>query len=57
MTRVVPPLGVFLAVGDGIEGLVHNTALDRTAVLAVEIVDITSSIGRFGSCRPTISPP
>ncbi|WP_331206127.1 S1 RNA-binding domain-containing protein [Plantactinospora veratri] len=44
VTRVVPPLGVFFAIGDGIEGLVHNTVLDRTCglgdVFAVEIVDI-----------------
>ncbi|MFI5929777.1 S1 RNA-binding domain-containing protein [Micromonospora sp. NPDC051543] len=43
VTRVVP-FGVFVAVGDGIQGLVHESALDRTPevgdTLLVEVVDI-----------------
>ncbi|MET7820967.1 S1 RNA-binding domain-containing protein [Micromonospora zamorensis] len=43
VTRIVP-FGVFVAVGDGIQGLVHESALDRTPelgeTLLVEVVDI-----------------
>lgn len=43
VTRIVP-FGVFVAVGDGIQGLVHESTLDRFPelgdTLAVEVVDI-----------------
>lgn len=43
VTRIVP-FGVFVAVGDDIQGLVHESALDRTPepgdTLVVEVVDI-----------------